>query len=142
MTILHRDYRLLIIEKLFSLEKGLRGTNIFIGSKMKEVEYNKINKILEGGKDAVVFYASLINTENYMGIIKNIISKVRDQVGNLKVCCIFSDENCSKDLGRYDKVHIYTIYYSNYLKMFQIMFDTEESVLYEKIIEANYLKCD
>lgn len=136
---LHDDYRTLIIEKLFSLDKGLKGTPIFIGSKMKEGEYAKIGDLLGSGKDAIVFYTSLINTDNYISIIKNIISKVRDQVGNLKVCCIFSDENCSKDLGRYDKLQIYTIYYSNYLKMFQIMFDNEESLLYEKIIEASYL---
>jgi hypothetical protein len=128
------------VDKLFSLEKDLKSTKTYIGSKMKEEEYKEVKNLLESGKNVIVFYTSLIHTESYLTIIKKIITQIRDQIGKLKVCCIFSDENSSKDLGRYDNVELFTIYYSNYLKMFQIMFDPEEAACFEKIVESTMLK--
>lgn len=106
---------------------------------MKEEDYKVVKDMLEGGKNVILFYTSLIHTESYLTIIKKIITQIRDQIGKLKVCCIFSDENSSKDLGRYDNVELFTIYYSNHLKMFQIMFDSEEAAFYEKIVESTML---
>jgi len=121
---------------LFGINPQLKKIRFWIGSKLQDKDFMLINIALEKGIDQVVFYPSLIKTDCYLPLVKRVITQVRDQKGMLMICTIFSDENSSKDLGRYFNVEIYSIYYSNYLKMFQMMFDPEDANIYEKLIEA------
>ena len=127
------------VQRLYDLIGEMNGTPVYYGNLCKEQHYAEIRERIEQGHTTILFYPSVIQTDTYSKLIQ-LIMKTTAQKGLLKVCTLFADENCSRDLGRYDMIEIIALYFSNYLKMFQLPFDetllSEFQQIFEKLVSA------
>jgi hypothetical protein len=137
--VLRATYMSSQVQKLYDLVGDIKDIPVYYGNLCKDQQYTDIRERIEQGHTTVLFYPSMIQTDTYSKLIQ-LIMKTTAQKGLLKVCTLFADENCSRDLGRYDMIEIITLYFSNYLKMFQLPFDevllNEFQQLFEKLVLA------